>query len=406
MNGLQDTGESRSSARRVGRLRGSLALAALATTVVTGTAGAATGWSGPTRIASGDFYSVETVVDGTGAIHAVSQRGSDLVYATNASGSWTQVTITDPVDRRDYMPSLAVDSAGKAHVAFARFCEPCYETEGIFYITNKLGGPNAGWPTSATLLATGHLYDPSLQVRGGAIHLAYVGDDALPRYRNNASGSWVTKKVSTTRWAQAGVSLRVGSDGDARIAFSDFYGGIYYARNIGTDASPVFNVSKVPGTADMDAAPSLDLDSTNRPHIAWQRLPDGVTCFAPGAVTTGCGPLRAQAPATSGVGIYYATVVGSAWTPTSQRRISTRLSSPNVELAVTPTGKAHIAIEDDYGVHHFTNKSGSFVRTLLTATGAGIGVDIDLKPNGKPRVVFIRDPYQTANPGLYLSSRN
>jgi len=57
---------------------------------------------------------------------------SPVVYGTNASGEWVFETIDD----NSYLPSLAIDSLGYAHIAYVNFADyPIFS----FYATNKSG---------------------------------------------------------------------------------------------------------------------------------------------------------------------------------------------------------------------------------------------------------------------------
>ena len=69
-----------------------------------------------------------------------------VFYATNRSGTWvvTPTTAVDPTTDSIWSPSLALDAAGKAHIAFSRSTEAAPWHDGINHATNASGT----WTTS------------------------------------------------------------------------------------------------------------------------------------------------------------------------------------------------------------------------------------------------------------------
>jgi hypothetical protein len=166
-------------------------------------------------------------------------------------------------------PSIAVDAAGRVHIAMARFgCLECTVAPalGIFYLTDA-GHPPGAFPATLTRLTPVGTAQPSLRVDRGHRFLAYAGNpDSAPvavRLLTDASGSWTTRNVAAHGTAPF---LRIGQDGRPRIAF-EAADGLRYAR--ATTRIGAFDIERIDGTDALDERPALSMDEDGGPHVTW-----------------------------------------------------------------------------------------------------------------------------------------
>jgi hypothetical protein len=397
MHGSQGGGRRATHAR----LLGAAVLAMIAVLAFAPSAVAITGWTGPNKIANGSFWTAWVGVDGSGKLHIVATDDQGLLYRTNKSGHWKTVRLHNETRPFQDDVSAGVDRAGHVYIAWARGCG-CNSGEhvAILYLTDRLGGPNHGWPAAPTTLVSGHWNAPALKLRGGKIHLVYVSDVGVIKYRTNASGSWVTTKVSSLGATILGMSLAVDTHGKAHVAWGTPGGAIEYAGNTGTLAHPSFSAHKVPGSGctaqgACDSAASLVLDKHDHPHIAWDREIGTTTVNA----RTNTHPATdASTAVTGGEGIYYAIKRGVSWTPPSQRRILKQTGTP--QLLLDGNGHAHIDVS---GIVYLTNTTGSFIRTHIPVSDGPLNstASMGLSPSGKARLIWEDDGF-TGGDGLYL----
>ena len=204
-------------------------LADRAVRVTTGKPGA---WT-TTRVAddTGDA-SPAIARDAVGHLHVAfgtNAGGLDgLSYATNASGSWVVTPVTPgAAGQADRHPAIALDAAGKAHIAFERSTDdPLPDgTVSIGYATNATGS----WASSVVALGPEYRLDPSIALdASGRPRIAYWID--------NGAGA-------------------LGSAGGVRLA--TFNGSTWATATI--SSSP------------LDGRPSLAIDTLGRSHVLFAR---------------------------------------------------------------------------------------------------------------------------------------
>jgi hypothetical protein len=239
-------------------------------------------WIGPELISTRAYGALSLVVDSDGIAHAASSLDGSIYYLTNATGSWTR----EPVSNRgpggpDFAPMIALDD-GSLWIAFSRG----YDTDfGVFplsiaYVTNRSGD----WSDPVTVAEDG-AHSPSLVVRQGRIHLAYVaghggdvacGDEFPVHYATDVTGAWSHERVARHGYSP---TLTLASDRRAHILIEDACGflgaeGLWYAT---TDpATGSFSVEGIPGSLpprSAQRAVALELDASNRPHAAFWQYP-------------------------------------------------------------------------------------------------------------------------------------
>lgn len=326
---------------------------------------AVTGWSGPTRVFSGTYREVSMAVDANGKVHAAARGDSGLWYLTNRTGSWTRARLTtNRLDGWDGTPSIDVDDSNRVHVAFTRHtcldCTPRSEQD-VYYLSDR-DRPAGTFPEEATWIDQGEA--PSLEVVNGKTYLAYAhwrpGTelDVIPevRFLTNATGPWTNVRVADHA---TNPSLRVASNGRARIAYQGEYGEIGYAAAASLRGN--FGTEWLPAT-EGGVKPRLALDATDRPHIAW----------------------TSNEASARGGGTYYAKKLRNTW-------IGGRFTTIkwDVKLATDSLNRPHLAVLGPVeGVYYYRAVNGSLTRQTLSAPTIATSVAIRIGRNGKPVVLY------------------
>jgi hypothetical protein len=163
-------------------------------------------------------------VAAAGKLHVVCLQGvcdiprgftESVVYQADASGSWVSTTIA-PWDLCDTQNALAVavDSTGAVHVADMG--------AGMRYMTN------AGGTWTVEVVDAGRRGYPALAVdRAGRAHLAYSSTDGT-KYATNAAGAWVVRDVGGSHPSNRPV-VRVDGIARVHILYDDVDGALMYA---------------------------------------------------------------------------------------------------------------------------------------------------------------------------------
>jgi hypothetical protein len=179
-------------------------------------------WSTPALVYDGNVNESEMALDGSGFVHVAfgvvdgTNSGAGIRYATNATGSWASLPVAGG---QGHAPSLAIDLAGHAHIAYL---QAVGAPLGVHYSTN----------------ATGSFVDSLVQAdssEGGAGAIAYVTDTAGHHhvamasgygevaaglyYGTDASDSWVFTRVGDG-WPSS-VAMTLDPSGHAHIAFAE-----------------------------------------------------------------------------------------------------------------------------------------------------------------------------------------
>jgi len=223
-------------------------------------------WQFTTLDSDGDIYAGSIAVDASDRVHIsyYDSTNQDLKYATNKTGSW-QCMVVDSVGSVGTNSSIAVSADGVVHISY-------YDSTGVNlkYASIANGSVFSEIIDDGSGLGVGTHTSLALD-SNGACHISYY--DMVNRdlkYANNASGSWVISVVSSVDSSGEFNTLAVDSNGKIHIAF--FYQGyaevyVRYANNI----SGSWSITNIEGT-NVNFLPriSLDLDSSNRAHIAYR----------------------------------------------------------------------------------------------------------------------------------------
>lgn len=278
-------------------------------------------WSKPRRVDKEPCGEFAVGIDPTSRYHVITS--CDLRYSvTNAAGQWTTTSLSDS---KAHEPLIAFDG-DQAYIAYWRElpwdADTCggrdsmQPSAGVYYRRRTL--PDGGWSKAIPFGTRGdHL--TALRVDRGVLH-AIVLNETSGRLRNFYVRSTQNPIVSA-RYGIDGardVSLRVGDDGRARVAY--WADG---ALDYGTFNGSGFSTSKI-ADGPTDGPAMLILGPGNQPHVAYTITPP----------TQGCG----DAEPLSRAGTYYATMVNGKW---SSQRITKHLALGS--FALDPgTGRIHV----------------------------------------------------------------
>jgi hypothetical protein len=251
------------------------------------------GWSAPASVSSGyeNLGHVRLAVDQAGRPHVVWTGNAigynnQIFYNTNDGSGWgdpTHISTTLPVWQ--YCPEIAVDQAGRPHVAWYGYNLAYSEEElhlSVYYTDNPGSGWSAPEQLSTSLFAQ---TDPRIVVdQDGYPHVAWHGleaEDGFYRvyYAADLGEGWGGPEVVSTDTSQGQVypDVAVGPDGRPRLVWEGGGEGgrssVYYADKPGTDWSSPLLLST---NSDFNGSPRVAVDSSGQPHIAWDGW-DGVT---------------------------------------------------------------------------------------------------------------------------------
>ena len=195
---------------------------------------------------------------------------------TGKPGSWTTTRIT--TNTGDAEPSIARDAAGHLHIAFGS------EASGvarIAYATNVTGS----WVVTYATPGTAGMVDrhPVIAIdAAGKAHIAYERMDPnggiAPfgsqwiRYATNAGGTWTTTTVASGNSWRFEPSIALDPSGHPRIAY-------WLDASGGGGASGVFMaafdgsswVTTTISDSPYDVGPSLAVDAVGHAHVLYQR---------------------------------------------------------------------------------------------------------------------------------------
>jgi hypothetical protein len=186
--------------------------------------------------------------------------GSDLKYATNATGQWV-TAIVDNSGTVGISASIAIDSNGNAHVSYHDWM-----SLDLKYATNATGQ----WVT-ATLDSLGDLgATTSIAVDSQrSVHIIYLDKSGGVnlKYATNATGQWATSTIDNSG-GLCGDGLTIDIAIDSRdilhIAYCDtINGSLKYATNASGQWVPT--IVDTLGVSDV----SIAIDSNDRVHISY-----------------------------------------------------------------------------------------------------------------------------------------
>jgi hypothetical protein len=355
----------------------------------------ADGWIGPELVSTRPYSDISLVVDDGGVAHVATVLNDAIFYVTNETGSWTRERLSRP-SGADWDPSIALDDDGSLHVAFTRwppedpsYCPPdvadCFGPgpEGVYYSTNSSGS----WSEPVPLGRRGG-NSPSLVVRAGRVHLAYLGrwvygelsGPGPVRYLTNGTGAWSDERVGMSYGSPV---LRLDSDGVARLAYwdvdEDDEEEVYEPRlwyGVAETPSGSFRLEQLRGVPDAGWLGSLwlDTDGTGAPHLV------------------------AEVWSEDGDASHYWSLQDGRWSSPQALLPGDSLR----QMKVDGNGAMHLLAADECCLHYLTNRSGAFDRHDLSSR-SGWAKDVALDAEGRPHVLFVVSDEDGRSPELWYA---
>jgi len=263
-------------------------------------------------------YTTSIVVDASDYVHIsyMDLQNTNLKYATNASGQWTNVNADSGGDV-GLGSSIAVDSAGKAHISYCDdndILKYASNVTGIFLSENVDGDAPGCVRTSIAL-------DSSDKV-----HISYYTDletvvaPAKLKYATNASGSWVAvftnpTSLDTQGWGNSlalidsnNIIISHYNASESRLQLMVFFEEMRRWRPIYVDDT-VGGVATYAGSAQT----SIALDNSDQMHISYYDRTNETLKYATG--TSGSWVFSSPDPAAANVGLFSSMALDSAGAP-------------------------------------------------------------------------------------------
>lgn len=212
-------------------------------------------------IAASSGYANSIAVDAAGAVsiaYSSTYPNASLWYVTGSGGSWTSPVFVAGFGSPVASVSLAQDTSGLAHIAYAvgsGLCAIRYAAEGAAPWLDEVVQDSANCGAALALDSSNNPYvayvagqDLTVANRlsgnwastvadhmpwiGGAdvsiatdtqdhLYVSYQDNNADLKYATNASGSWVTLVIDATGSIGAHNSLKVDTSGKAHISYDD-----------------------------------------------------------------------------------------------------------------------------------------------------------------------------------------
>jgi hypothetical protein len=311
---------------------------------------------------------VAAAIDSDGRYHLASACNDSIRYSVSrGAGRWTTTEFAHPLERRDINPQIAIDG-NAIYVAYSRvdtaagMCDDGIVRLAVYYRRRSL--PDGKWSAPRRI---GQLADElvSLQVAKGTVHAIIRNAIEERSYYETLDGGVAHRYLVP---GAGGTSLRAGSDGRARIAYS-LTGSIRYGLFNGSG----FWRARVTGSSG-GSAPSLALGEGDRAYLLWTRRDPG-----------SCG----VEPVTSAEdGTYFATNTTGTWV---SRRLSTDLGETSVTIDPA-TGRVHTLVATDGALTYYTRSpAGAWSHTNLGPGFASSPVIQQDPTTGTPLVVYISE---------------
>jgi hypothetical protein len=328
-------------------------------------------------------FQLAATVDSSGRYHVAAGCDGVIRYSTSAGdGAWSTRTFTHPPRRLDRDPQVATDGT-KVYVAFSRVAVEdggCgadgLRDVGVYYRHREL--PDGRWSVATRI---GELEDhlQSFRVTGGTLHATVRAGNGLVYFE---SFDGTSPDRSLVPGAVGETSLRVGSDGRARIVYQAS-AGLRYAVFDGA----AFATSAIPSSQDGYAA-SVVLGKRNEAYAVWTSAYHGLGC-------ADSGPFPED-------GTYFGTDASGTW-------VTTRIT-PDVgraSITVDPaTGQVHVVLAGAGGLMYYTKSTGDeWTPTSLSVRAPGSPI-IRLDPTtGAIVILYSGDLGSYGSEGIYALTK-
>jgi hypothetical protein len=319
---------------------------------------AAAGWS--PRVVVDSFThcnsSVSLAIDASGRSHVAAICDDSIRYSELTANGWVNTPL--PTGGFDEDAQLTLDGStlylAYSHEPF-QGCGDSTMQAGVYIRKRTL--PGGAWTTPKRV---GLVMDQlvSFRVANGVFHATIFSSSAEPIYETDASGK--IKRYALPGGVGAS-SLRVGSDGRARIVY-EATSSLRYAEFV----NGALRWSNIPSTSNRDAFPVLVLDADNAAHIVYEH--DNRSG------RFGC--VDEEQP-TSRTGTYYTTNFGGQWTPLAERRLTATVGSATLTFD-TAKFEPHVLVGNESGLKYYTTLPG----------GSWTGVTISNLPGWSSAIRF------------------
>jgi len=259
---------------------------------------------------AGGVWIIETVdsaggnssiaVDSAGNAH-ISYKDNGVKYATNASGLWVIVT----VDSAGNDPSIAIDSVDDVHISYGVENYPIRELK---YATNDSGA----WISKTLYTISGLMCRPSIAIDSADnLHICYAnGSPSDLKYVTNVSGTWTNETIGINSWHQ---SIAIDSANNVHVSYA------YSLPQYATNASGVWFNEIIDDESNL-GFPDVAIDPGDNTHICYYKFYDGYR-------------------------VKYATKASEAWTIYA---IGSAVYVMDSSIAVDSTGTVHICYISDW----------------------------------------------------------
>ncbi len=338
----------------------------------------------------------DLAIDESGQLHVVyyDVRTKDLIYGTNAAGSWNWQQL-DSVGDVGQGASVAVDLTGSVHVAY--YDRTNGDLKYAQYSDNT-------WHM-ATLDTSGNVgADTDIATdQGGHMHIVYRSvTDASVKYITNLDGDWQITTVESGVATSGQTSIAVQSSGEAHLSYfvvkSNYHGTWHYATNADGNwfaEEPEPNYAYNGEIERNGQYNTLLLDADNRPNVAHGYVFDGyssLTCAVSVAV-------RENGQWTDNTADQGHMDFSEPW--------GVDYSGPVNSLAIDSAGALHLVYwhsqdEGWAGLRQAVNSGSSWSKSFVTTIGGNCAESVlALDEDGNPYVAYQsdRDLYHASNLG-------
>ena len=327
------------------------------------------GWTTPQLVDSTSCSPTAATIDDLGGYHVAANCDGGVQYSTaRPGGAWESVTFPHPSDRLERHPQIAVDG-DQIYMAFTWVAlldggcgDPGIRDVGVYYRQRTL--PDGPW-SGATRLGSPDDQLQSFRVVDGSIHATVRAADEHVFYERLERATLQRIQVPGVI---GGTSLRIGSDGRARIAY-ETDGGLELATFDGDELS----TTPIPGSGG-GYNPAMVLGGSNDAHLVWTRAYHGGGCAEPG-------PFPED-------GTYYGTNEGGTWVT---GRITPDVGQASITMDAA-TGRVHVILSGPGGLLHYTKAAdGDWEMTSLSTKPVGSPIIRRDPTSGALLVVFVGD---------------
>ena len=392
--------------------------------------------------ASGVGVNASIAIDASDKIHicyenhlATATSTAKYKYASNVSGSWIIEALDfipkDTDDLYTRYPRMAVDSSGKAHLAYTQgiYNVDHYDYE-IIHATNSSGewmSEISADNTDENPAASGEMYDLAIADDGSVHILIKMWPDI--KYVTNSSGSWLKEKVVSVWNAARGAAICIDSGGTVHVAYGAQHGSIgdnymlkYAFRGAAgwvTDTAAIdpINIANAVGNV------SIDVDNLHVVHVSYLDTSTNYLKYAKGtadswtvenvAAITNPSPYsfyNSTAVSDSGIehigywdnansAVKYASKATGTWTIQNVQSGSADLVG--ISMAPDSSGIIHVSYYDTITgqLRYAAGTYGSW--SLETLSNSGIGNKLAIGPYDDIQIIS-RD--KTSGKGRHISN--